>query len=70
MNEPSSTRSAIFARAVRCPFALRRATASGRASSVVSWRRVRYRARSARSPTVLIVDASVAVVSSIAPGVI
>src|SRR4051812_17910330 len=48
-NEPGSTRSATFSRAVRPPAAWRRSTASGRASSSVNARRASTSARSARS---------------------
>ena len=49
-NEPSSTRSATFSRAVRRPRSRRRATASGRdSSSPAAWRSIDS-ARSARTP--------------------
>src|SRR4051794_4113486 len=48
-NEPASTRSSTFSRAVRPPFSCRFSTASRRASSSVSARRANSSARSARS---------------------
>ncbi len=48
-NEPGSTRSATFSRAVRPPAAWRRATASGRAASSVRRRRSSSSRRSARA---------------------
>src|SRR5581483_3432047 len=47
-NEPGSTRSAMFSRAVRPPAAWRLATASGRASSSVRAARSRSSSRSVR----------------------
>ena len=48
MKLPASQRSAMFSRAVRCPWLCRRATAAGRAASSVRAWRVSRRWRSAR----------------------